>query len=46
MKAQEKNLGVAEMRMSVVTKLRKQGMKEIEGQRRWEKYPRKCRKIG
>ena len=21
-------------------------MKEIEGQRRWEKYPRKCRKVG
>ena len=20
-------------------------MKELEGQRRWEKYPRKCRKI-
>ena len=22
------------------------GMKEIEGQRGWEKYPRKCRKVG
>ena len=21
-------------------------MKELEGQRRWEKYPRKCRKVG
>ena len=21
-------------------------MKELEGQRRWEKYPRKCRKEG
>ena len=22
------------------------GMKELEGRRRWEKYPRKCRKVG
>ena len=27
-----------------VTKLTELGMKELEGQRRWEKYPRKCRK--
>ena len=32
-------------RMSEVTKLGRI-MKEIEGQRRWEKYPRKCRKVG
>ncbi len=22
------------------------GMKELEGRRRWEKYPRKCRRVG
>ena len=49
-KAQEKKLDVAEMRMSrwIVespswTEL---GMKALEGQRRLDKYPRKCRKIG
>ena len=50
-KAQEKKLDVAEMRMlrwmSGVTKLdRIIVMKELEGQRRWEKYPRKFRKVG
>ncbi len=48
-KAQEKKLDVAEIRMlrwmSGVTKLERI-MKELEGQRRWEKYPRKCRKVG
>ena len=52
-KAQENKLDVAEMRiltwMSGVTKLDRiiiLGMKELEGQRRWVKYPRKCRKVG
>ena len=48
--AQEKKLDVAEMRMlrwmSGVTKLGRIRNDSIEGQRRWEKYPRKCRKVG
>ena len=50
-KAQEKKLDVAEMRMlrwmSGVTKLDRIRNERIRsGQRRWEKYPRKCRKVG
>ena len=49
-KAQEMKLDVAEMRMlrwmNRVTKRAEMGMKELEGQRRWEKYPRKSRKVG
>ena len=46
-----KKLDVAEMRMlrwmSGVTIMETElGMKELEGQRRWQKYPRKCRKVG
>ena len=48
-KTHEKKLDVAEMRMlrwmSGVTKLDRI-RNEIEGRRRWEKYPRKCRRVG
>ena len=42
-KAQENKLDVAEMESPCWTEL---GMKELDGQGRWEKYPRKCRKVG
>ena len=48
-KAQEKKLDVAETRMlrwmcgvAKMDRIRN----ELEGQQRWEKYPRKCRKVG
>ena len=42
-KRQEKKSDVAEMTMLIWTEL---GMKELEGQRRWEKCPGKCRNVG
>ena len=45
-----KKLDVVEMRMSRwmcrVTTRTEIGMKELEGQRKWEKYPPKCEKVG
>ena len=49
-KAQEKKLDVAEMRMlrwmSGVTKLDRIRNERIRGTKRWEKYPRKCMRVG
>ena len=49
-KTQEKKLDVAEMRMlrwmSESPSWTELGMKELEGQRSWEKYPRKYRQVG
>ena len=49
----EKKLDVVEIMLRWMTEVTKLSpswaellMKEIEGQRRWEKYPRKCRKVG
>ncbi len=50
-KAHEKKLDVAEMRMlrwmSGVTKMdRIRNERIIEGRQKWEKHPRKCRRVG
>ena len=49
-KTQEKKLDVAEMRMlrwmSGVTNLDRIRNERIRGSRRWDKCPRKCRKVG
>ena len=45
----KRKLDVAKMRMlrwmCGVTKLDRKGVKELEGQQQWEKYPRKRRKV-
>ena len=49
-KAQERKLDVAEVMMlrwmSGGTNRAELGMKELEGRRKCEKYPRKCRRVG
>ena len=48
-KAHEKKLDVAEMRMlrwmSGVTKMDRIRNERITGRQKWEKYPRKCRRV-